>query len=237
VSDLKKVLKRLAPRKVRERLDPPHARLSYSQEGEDLILARIFEGQYEGFYVDIGAHHPLKFSNTHIFYMRGWRGINIDACPGSMEVFRQIRPRDINLELAISDKPESLTYYEFNEKALNGFDKDMAAKAESLAFEMTGTRTIETVTLAQVLDKYLPPEQVIDFMNVDVEGLDEQVLRSNNWNKYRPRVILAEDVGPHMWPAVSHTNLVKMLGEHGYALACKTMNTLIFSRERHPREQ
>ena len=234
MSNLKTLLKRLAPRKLRERLDPPFARLAYSQEGEDLVLARIFEGQYEGFYVDIGAHHPLKFSNTQLFYARGWRGINIDACPGSMELFNRLRPRDINLELAISDEPKSLTYYEFNENALNGFDKSMVAKAESFSFKVVGTRTIQTVTLAHVLDKYLPSGQTIDFMNVDVEGLDEQVLRSNNWNKYRPRILLAEEVETHNWQAVSQSGLVKMLGEHGYALACKTMNTLIFSRETEP---
>jgi len=234
---LKQFLKRLLPRTLRERLDPPYARLSYSQEGEDLVLARIFEGQYQGFYVDVGAHHPLKFSNTQIFYLRGWRGINVDACPGSMDLFKKLRPRDINLELAISERPESLTYYQFNENALNGFDRNMAAKAEKVSFKIVGTKEIQTVTLADVLDKYLPPGQTIDFMNVDVEGLDEQVLRSNDWNKYRPRVILAEDVETYKWPAVSHSGVAKMLAEHGYELACKTMNTLIFSREQHPHEQ
>ena len=58
---------------------------SFSQEGEDLVLARIFEGKKNGFYVDIGAHHPTRFSNTHYFYRRGWSGINIDAMPGSMK--------------------------------------------------------------------------------------------------------------------------------------------------------
>ena len=74
---------------------------SYSQEGEDRILQRLFENQTPGFYVDIGAHHPRRFSNTYIFYKQGWRGINVDATPGSMFLFRVFRKRDINLEIAV----------------------------------------------------------------------------------------------------------------------------------------
>ena len=68
-----------------------------------MILRRIFIGKLTGFYVDIGAHHPKRFSNTYIFYQRGWRGINIDAKPGTKEVFNKLRPRDINLEVPISE--------------------------------------------------------------------------------------------------------------------------------------
>lgn len=75
---------------------------SYAQEGEDMILHRIFERQSVGFYVDVGAHHPFRFSNTYLFYQKGWRGINIDAMPNSMRLFNRFRPRDINLECGIS---------------------------------------------------------------------------------------------------------------------------------------
>lgn len=92
--------------------------LSFSQEGEDLVLKRVFEGQEQGFFVDVGAHHPQRFSNTYLFYLKGWRGINIDAMPDSMEPFEDLRPEDINIESAISDVPEVLTYYLFNEPAI-----------------------------------------------------------------------------------------------------------------------
>ena len=77
---------------------------SFAQEGEDMILKRIFEGVRSGFYIDIGAFHPSKFSNTYYFYLRGWSGINIDPQPGVKSLFDKMRPRDINLELAISDQ-------------------------------------------------------------------------------------------------------------------------------------
>lgn len=71
----------------------------YSQDGEDTLLTAFYESQpeYKGFYVDIGALHPLRFSNTQIFYDRGWHGINIDATPGSMKLFNKVRPNDINI--------------------------------------------------------------------------------------------------------------------------------------------
>ena len=61
--------------------------MSYSQQGEDMILKSLFQDHQSGFYVDVGAHHPSRFSNTYFFYLRGWRGINIDAMPGSMAAF------------------------------------------------------------------------------------------------------------------------------------------------------
>ena len=77
---------------------------SYAQDGEDVALAAFYDTQkgYKGFYVDIGAHHPKRFSNTYFFYKKGWSGINIDAMPGSMHGFRLLRTRDINLEMGIS---------------------------------------------------------------------------------------------------------------------------------------
>src|SRR5688500_4139273 len=93
----------------------------YAQEGEDLILQLMLAWRANGFYVDVGAHHPQFDSNTYLFYKRGWSGINIDAMPNSMKLFNRLRPRDINLELAISKKSEELTYYLFNTPQLNGF--------------------------------------------------------------------------------------------------------------------
>src|ERR1041385_1053171 len=122
-----KFLKKILPRRlyrslleIKDELTTGHAIKSYSQEGEDMILKRIFDEKKNGFYVDVGAYHPKRFSNTYYFYKKGWRGINIDAMPGSRKAFRRQRPRDINVESPISDKHETLTYYAFDEPAING---------------------------------------------------------------------------------------------------------------------
>src|SRR3954447_19241521 len=97
---------RAAVRQMRDGALSPYARMAFSQEGEDLLLARMFEHQRRGLYVDVGAHHPRRFSNTHLLPARAWRGINIDATPGSIVAFRRERPRDINLEVAITSAQE-----------------------------------------------------------------------------------------------------------------------------------
>ena len=105
-----------------------HFRLSYAQEGEDLLLARHFKDRIHipGFYVDIGAHHPKKLSNTYYFYKKGWRGINVDAKPGSMKAFDSARPGDINIETAVGCDPTPHTFYMFEDPALNTFDQTLA---------------------------------------------------------------------------------------------------------------
>jgi hypothetical protein len=109
---------------------PLYLNESYSQEGEDAILYRLFENLQNGFFVDIGAHHPFRFSNTYKFYKLGWRGINIDAMPGSMEAFKAARPNDINLEIPVSDKEEDLPFFTFNDHALNTFSEELAKERD-----------------------------------------------------------------------------------------------------------
>ena len=92
------------------------ANLCYSQNGEDLILNRFLENKEKGFFIDVGAHHPIRFSNTYLFYKKGWSGINIDAMPGSMTKFNKIRPKDINIEKGVGIKNDKLIFYQFNER-------------------------------------------------------------------------------------------------------------------------
>lgn len=170
-----------------------HAHTSFSQMGEDLIVDKIFEGKKRGFYVDVGAFHPTIYSNTYIFYQRGWRGINIDAMPGSMLKFNELRPRDKNVEVAVGRKSGSVWYFKSSGPALNTLSELRVQEiAEMKEHSITGKEKVRMRTLSNVLDKYLPAKQKIDFMNIDVEGLDLEVLQSNNWNRYRPHVVIVE---------------------------------------------
>lgn len=205
-----------------------YALKSYSQEGEDMILRRIFERQSTGFYVDVGAHHPKRFSNTYFFYKKSWTGINVDAMPGSMKLFEKIRSRDINIEKPISSKKQVLTYYIFNESALNGFSKAISEARDGLDnYKIEFTKDIETVTLEEVLDEKLPSNKVIDFLSVDVEGLDFDVIKSMNIKKYRPRVILVEILGSSL-SDLQQNPIYKFLIDEDYALYAKALNTVVF---------
>jgi len=208
---------------------------SYSQEGEDGILRRIFTGKNNGFFVDIGAHHPKRFSNTYYFYLFGWRGLNIDAVPGGVSLFNQLRPRDINVEAAVANGNKTLTYHEFNEPTLNGFSQEISqARHKNGPYKIVNQREIKTVTLAEVFDRYLPPGQTIDFLNVDVEGYDLEVLQSNDWTKYQPTIVLVEDMRVRNMRDMENSPVVRLLREHGYELYCKAVNTLLFRRIGRP---
>ena len=204
--------------------------LSYSQEGEDLILNRFFSNKENGFYVDVGAHHPRRFSNTYSFYKKGWRGINIDALPGSMVAFNKERPNDINLEIGISKKESELLYYMFNEPALNTFSETEALKKDGLQnYRIIEKRKVNTYPLKQVLDKHLGKNQNIDFMTIDVEGFDLEVVESNDWKRYRPSFLLVEDLNKNSLADLpSKSDLYKFLIINDYILVAKTFNTLFF---------
>ena len=205
---------------------------SYSQEGEDIILERIFNQKKEGFYVDVGAHHPKRFSNTYHFYKRGWRGINIEARPGSKKIFDRHRSRDINLEIAVSSEGKTLTYYMFNDPALNGFSEDIIKSSEGLRdYKLINKMELSTQTLRQILEKYLDENELIDFLNIDVEGLDYDVLISNDWNKFRPSIILVEESNFDI-DNVNQSKIYKFLLIKGYNLIAKTFNTLFFSQKK-----
>jgi len=202
----------------------------FGQDGEDLILNRLLEGQAQGFYVDVGAHHPVRFSNTYLFYKRGWRGINIDAMPGSMKKFKRLRPRDINVECGVAGSAGKLMYHRFNEPALNTFDATEAQHKNKLPYRLLDTVEVAVERLDTLLGRHLPAGQQIDFLSVDVEGKDEEVLRSNDWNRYRPRFILAETLRTDML-SVGECPVVRFLCGVGYKPVGKAYNTSFFERE------
>jgi FkbM family methyltransferase len=212
-------------------IDKFQSKHSYSQEGEDMVVQSFYDNKkkYKGYYIDIGAHHPYRFSNTLYFYKKGWKGINVEPTPSVIKLFKIFRSRDINLNIGISSKKEKLKFYCFNEPALNGFSKELSEERNSTSerYKIIKELEIETYPLAEVLDKYLPAGQQIDFLTIDVEGLDMQVLLSNNWEKYKPLHILVED--PLDFENLSNSEIYTFLGKQGYQLVAKTLRTLFFT--------
>lgn len=200
---------------------------SYSQEGEDMILRRFFADKRSGFFVDVGAHHPQRFSNTYYFYKRGWSGINIDAMPGSMGPFNRLRPRDINVEAAIAREPKDLTFFIFDEPALNTLDEGLARSREDLGYRIVANQTVRTRPLSDLLAEHVPAGQPIDFLSVDVEGFDLDVLKSNDWERFRPTYILIECLGLDLH-ALANQETVRFVSDQRYEMVAKTLNTAFF---------
>ncbi|QHS63040.1 FkbM family methyltransferase [Chitinophaga agri] len=206
---------------------------AYSSEGEDLILKRIFDNKTNGVYVDVGAHHPFRVSNTYLFYKMNWTGINIDPMPGSKALFDKYRPRDVNLEMGVSATRQHLTYHIFNEPALNTFSQDKIDEyTQDPKYQVIREKKIETWPLADILDHYLPANKPIDFLTIDAEGLDMDVLRSNNWEKYRPTYILVES-NPFLLSDMQNCELGQFMEQAGYAIFAKTYYTYFFKNMSH----
>lgn len=171
---------------------PEGASYFYAQEGEDIILKHIFAEVKKGFYVDVGAHKPIQYSTTYMLYQKGWQGINIDPMPGVKQQFNKMRHRDINLEMGISNEPGEKEFYIFNEDAINTFDKEIAlGRNQELGYTLVRVERIKTDTLLNILNQYADNKE-IDYLNIDVEGHELDVLQQNDWGKYRPKVISVE---------------------------------------------
>lgn len=193
---------------------------SFSSAGEDMILRHLL-GSYKmnGFYVDVGAFHPTLFSNTYFFYLNGWRGINVEARPGSKKLFDKVRPRDINLETGVSRERGEMTYYFIGEDSpMNSFSPEFLKQIQMLE-HVTSEISIPTLPLAEILERHLTKGQAIDFLNVDVEGHDLEVLESNDWKRFRPKVVVVEDEG--LDPQQSE--IVRTMKDHGYELCAQNV--------------
>lgn len=206
----------------------------YAQEGEDIVLSRIFDGKRNGIYVDVGAHHPTRFSNTYYFYRNlNWHGVNIEPNPDAIKLFNLQRPRDININLGVASKNATLEFYQFDEPALNTFSKSMLdERLSTTPYKHIGTKSIQVLPLSEILDRHLPLNPHIDFMTVDVEGLDLEVLRSNDWEKYRPSWVLAEQLGIDNIENLDF-EIHTFMKSKNYQLFAKTYNTL-FYKNRDP---
>ena len=149
--------------------------------------------------------------------------------PESMKPFDKIRPRDINIEKPVLDKKQVLTYYSFNEPALNGFSKELSnerARADN-SYYIIFEKDIETSTLTERLDNNLPENQEIDFLSIDVEGLDLMVLKSNDFEKYKPKVILIEILDSNLHD-IEKNERSQYLKQCDYSIYAKAVNTVIF---------
>jgi FkbM family methyltransferase len=211
----------------------------FSQFGEDCVLQSLLGSRADspGFYVDIGAFAPKTYSNTYWLYKRGWRGINVDPTPGSMRPFRLMRRRDINLEIAISNQPGTITFYQLGLRTvLNTVSLEVAARWEAELGRKARTLEVQARSLASVLDEHT--DGLIDLLTVDVEGHDLAVLQSNDWDRFRPTLVVVEDhsvaeleQSMRAWEALGASDVSRFMMIRGYDL-CAWTPPSVFFRER-----
>lgn len=194
---------------------------SYSQNSEDVLIDRLLGNKKTGFYVDVGAYDPSRLSNTKRFYKNGWTGINIEPDPRKIEKFYKLRARDLNLNVGVANKNGRLDYFEFEPDTLSTFSKQAGESYKRQGFKLTGISKIPVLKLSGIFEKYSKGKHV-DFMSVDVEGYDLEVLKSNNWKKFKPKLLCVEA------DEKAEKNIDKFLAKIGYEKICRNHNNLIF---------
>lgn len=207
---------------------------SFSQDGDDMILREFLHQKLAfkqpGVYVDVGAFHPMKYSNTHFFYLSGWRGFNIEPNPDAEPLFKEHRPNDIFINCGVSPQASTLTYFMFDEPAYNTFnEKEARERFTNQNISVKRELTIQCKPLAEILEQYMQPEylQMFELMSIDAEGMDMEVLSSNDWARFRPHYVIAECRCEYI-EDISNDEAVKYMAQYDYRPVAKTMRNIIF---------
>ncbi len=193
--------------------------LSFSLSGEDLFLRKNFKDKLKsgeaGCYVDVGALHPYDASNSMLFYMYGWRGLCVDANPQTKGWFQEFRPEDRFVHAAVAKSPGTLKWSKH--KGNTGMSK-MFRSEQEIPEGFTEPIEVPALRLETILDTNIEPGTHIDFMSVDVEGMDLEVLQSSNWSKYRPRIVCVEDHSSDV-EAAADSEMARFMKDQGYRIA------------------
>ena len=206
---------------------------SYSMFGEDIYIEKFFKNKLKGIYVDVGCYHPLDGNNTNLLFKKGWNGMNIDLNKTSIELFNKARKKDVNLRVAVSNKPKKIKfYYRKKINMLNTISKKFAESSFRKGYKIS---SIQADTLNSLLKNSKLKNKKIDFLNLDIEGNEINALKSLNFKKYSPKLICVEI---HNYPQSGskagklETNpIYKFLRKKGYKKTWENEFSFIFRRK------
>lgn len=195
---------------------------TYSDSGEDLFVLSNFKRK--GFYVDVGCHHPTRLNNCHLLYINGWRGINIDLNEISIKLFNFVRKKDINICSAVSLKKGVVDFY---------YDKPLSLY-NSLIYnkDLKNSKSILSNTLSSILDETKFKNTHIDFLSVDAEGKDLEVMQSLDFHRYSPKFICVEIWGKAKNKSfeLKNSDIYKFLIEKKYFVIFNKKENYIFKK-------
>ena len=199
---------------------------SYGAVGEDALIKKIFKNK-TGFYVDVGALHPINGSNTYHLYKRGWRGINFDLMNANIKLFKIFRPKDVSLNMAISSKSGFVNSYIFDSgSGLNTLEKNWADKWKKIINKDYEIIKIKKEKLTTLLKKYKCPKD-FDLLNIDVEGHEIEVIKGLDFKIYKPKIILIE-IHAKKTDEIFKSKVYKYLTKKNYELISQYYQTSFF---------
>ena len=191
----------------------------YSNWGVDMMADHFFKKRKNGIYIDVGCHQPFLNNNTYRLYKRGWIGINIDLDFNSVELFKFFRKKDTNIQCAISNKSETKDlFFYHNRSPVNTLSAVSGHNAKEI-------RKINTQTLNEIIQNTKFKDKKIDYISIDVEGTELDVLMGFDLEKYRPDLVVLEFIDPKIKEfyqqnidSILNSELNKYMKEHNYKL-------------------
>lgn len=208
-------------------------KVSYSQCGEDLIIKFIFDdlGILKPSYIDIGAHNPTFLNNTQIFYLSGSSGINIEPDPTLFRSFEINRKHDVNLNIGIADKKGEMDFYLMSTPTLNTFSKEETNRMVEFNYHISCIKKIKVDTITNIIQKYRN-NVFPDFLSLDVEGLDELILKSIDYETSSPTVICVETISySENGGGKKNRSIINFLESKEYLLFADTYINSIFVKK------
>jgi FkbM family methyltransferase len=209
----------------------PHSKLYYSQGGEDVHILTLLDDKSDGFYIDIGCNDPIHYSNTFKMYTLGWTGILVDGNPELIEKAKKVRKKDICINALVSNEIREMDFYLSGSSLISSIDPVHAASYTHLEAKTEKVR-MSSVTIDQIIAQHVPEGKTIDLLSIDVEGHDFAVLQSITLSKYRPRLIVIEDLG-HLKNDLDNNEYVRYLKTYQYVLVSTDKQNLYFMPEEH----
>lgn len=214
------------------------ARLHFGQHGEDVLVHKLFDrGLKKGFYMDIGAYHPFRQSNTAYLWLMGWNGVNVDASPHTIRLFKKIRKTDINVWSAVVDaetanRQKTIDLY-FNPAVKYDLSATCAPEeAQRRAVWQREKIEVPCESLTDIVNKYAPSNcSDFHFMNIDIEGFDEIALQGMHEWKSKPQVLCIEVLHARTIREVLKTLTNETLESNGYQMVGKTAASIVYKRD------
>ena len=209
-----------------------HGDTYFSQFGEDIVLANIFRAQEGGFYVDVGCFHPKHWSNTYLLHKKHWKGINIDMDEFKVQMFNIARKDSTNICTAVSDEEKDINFYCSRVYSpVNTLNKEFA---EAMAAEKPRRNYVLKPIRSRMLDKILAGTQYaeteIDLLSIDVEGHELPVLKSLNFEVYKPKVLVVE-LHAEKIEEIQTSELYEFIKSKKYSLFSWVKPSLIFTSD------
>ena len=204
-------------------------RLAYSHWGIDLIITKLLNSKNKGIYIDVGCHHPFLNNHSYLLYKSGWEGINIDIDYNSIDMFNFFRKSDVNIQTAVTDhKGEVDLFFYHNRAAKNTISKEFGSDAKE-------QKKINSDTLNNIIENSKFKNSKIDFVSIDVEGNEMNVLNGFNLKKYKPKLILLEFILPNKKEfyekdinEITNSEVYKFLIKNDYKLINWNHDDLLF---------